>query len=279
MKNLKCFSLTSYNITFYFDRLVIPLLRRMKHLEKLTLYLRIDTLYGLKEKKKLFLDGKYLDNEILIYMSQLRSLIFYISIEIGINDLPGKCPVDILETFGKMKYGEVACILDKLNKFKSAYHVYSLPFRFTRLGTISNHFPNILFDTVTHLYVTDVVAMKHEFFIQISRCFPVLKHFSLKNEEMQSSNADQNLSHSVIEYPHLVSLHIMYVAKDYLVQFLLETKSYLPCLTELKVSYYQLKFVTMNFTRDTMRQNCSKVKRLILEKNLPKHAFQYFPSL
>ncbi|CAF1143592.1 unnamed protein product [Rotaria sordida] len=148
-------------------------------------------------------------------------------------------------------------------------------------GNISNRFPNMIFDTVTHLYAYDTIPMEHEFFMQISRNFPKLKCFSMKNDNRQTRNCDQWNSYPIIEYSHLISLDIMNVNTDYVEQFLLQTKTHLPCLTELKVNYNQLATVTMNFTRDETRHNCSKVKRLILKESkvFSKDYYRYFPSL
>ncbi|CAF3751273.1 unnamed protein product [Rotaria sordida] len=280
LHNLKCFSLTSYNITFDYDELVVPLLRRMTYLEKLTLYLRIRT------PNRYIIDGTHLHNEILVHMPKLQIFIFYISTEIYTHRLiPHKSLDDIQQTFTNWKYGQTDCILDNVIG-STITHVYSLPFTFTYLEKITNQFPTIGLNTVTHLYVYDEVSMKHEFFMRINRDCPMLKCFSLKNEMEQSWNCDEfksdnNLSYSIIEYSHLISLDIAYVNIDYVVQFLLETKTHLPCLTELKIKYNQLKTVTMNFTRNTTRRNCSKVERLIIEESrqFSKDVYQYFPSL
>ncbi|CAF2666240.1 unnamed protein product [Rotaria sp. Silwood2] len=281
LHNLKCFSLTSYYVTLDYDESVVPLLRRMTHLEKLTLYVRT-------RSRSAFVDGTHLQNEILLHMPQLHSFIFYISSENLTFDLVHrKSYDDIQQTFTNIKYGQTSCIIDNFNGgFKAICHIYSLPFIFTRLEKITTHFPTIVFDTVTHLSAYDVISMKHEFFMRISRAFPMLKHFSLENERSQTWEGgkwklDQNSSYSIIKYPNIISLDIMHVDIDYVVQFLLETKTYLPNLTELKVNYYQLKSATMNFTRDATRSNCSKVKRLIVEvpRVFSKDVYQYFPSL
>jgi hypothetical protein len=67
----------------------------------------------------------------------------------------------------------------------------------------------------------------------------------------------------------------------YTEQFLLETKSYVPCLNELRVDYERLKTVTENFTRNATRLNCLGVKRLITEVTLTHtNDFSlYFPLL
>ncbi|CAF1159911.1 unnamed protein product [Rotaria sordida] len=103
----------------------------------------------------------------------------------------------------------------------------------------------------------------------------------LQSWDVNEWQYDNNSTFSVIEYSHLTSLDIMRVHLDYIAQFLLETKAHLPRLTELKVSYDQLKMVTMNFTRDTTRRNCSKVEQLLVEEStaFSKDVYQYLPSL
>jgi hypothetical protein len=71
--------------------------------------------------------------------------------------------------------------------------------------------------------------------------------------------------YSVIGYPNLISLHIRCAENYYIEQFLLDTKTYAPRLTEIEICYNQLKTVTQNFTRDTTRHSCGNVKRLIFE--------------
>ncbi|CAF1064472.1 unnamed protein product [Rotaria sordida] len=281
LHNLKCFSLTSYDLIMNYDDLVVPLFRRMTHLEKLTLYFRI-------LHRNAFVDGTHLQNEILAHMPQLHTFTFYISTqEVIFSSFPRKSNSDIERTFTNIRYGQTACIIDSFNgDHKAICHVYSLPFTFTRLETITTHFPFIVFDTVTILSAYDMIPMQHEFFMRISQAFPMLKYFSMKNERSQSLKCDEwksdkNSSYSIIEYPHLMSLDVMYADIDYIAQFLLETKTHLPRLTQLKVDYYQLKTVTMNFTRDTIRRNCSKINRLIVKVPtvFSKDVYQYFPSL
>ena len=65
----------------------------MSHLEKLTLYLRV-------ENRDRFIDGTHLQDEILVHMPQLNSFIFYISTNVNtvglINHPTGE---DIQRTF------------------------------------------------------------------------------------------------------------------------------------------------------------------------------------
>jgi len=259
----------------------LPLLRRMKHLEKLTLDLHID-------KRSLFVDGTHINNEILVHMPQLHTFIFYISTEMNIDNLTNRKSIsDIQQTFTNIKYGETDCIVDYFHQYQAICQVFSLPFTFTHMENISNRFPTIVFDTVTYLSVYDTIPMKHEFFMRISQAFTILKYLVVKNEMMQSLDhnewkSDENSSYSVIEYSHLISLDVSRANLDYIVQFLLETKTHLPCLTTLKVDFDELTTATMDFTRDAMRRNCSKVKQLIPRMGrrcIPLGADRYFPAL
>ncbi|CAF4755173.1 unnamed protein product, partial [Rotaria sp. Silwood2] len=147
-------------------------------------------------------------------------------------------------------------------------------------------FPPIIFSSVTHLKLLDTLPFKPEFFIRITQSFPSLKYLFVRNIRSplwsfcESSSVNDH-SCSIVEYSHLISLDIDFVNIDYVDQFLNESKTRLPCLTELVVQFDQLKNVTENFTRDATRRNCAKVKRLIV-KNLidfPKVVYRYFPSL
>ncbi|CAF4168153.1 unnamed protein product, partial [Rotaria sp. Silwood2] len=86
---------------------------------------------------------------------------------------------------------------------------------------------------------------------------------------------------SIIEYLHLISLDVERANPYYIEHFLNETKTRLPCLTKLKVNYGDLKQVTENFSRDEMRLNCGRVKRLIVERSIvyPEYVYHYFPLL
>ncbi len=254
----------------------------MTHLEKLSLYLRIGTHNIFVGGTSSCVDCAYLQNEILVHMSQLHTFNFYISTEIlSIHSVPRISSNDIQQTFSNVKYGQTGCIIDYFGGFNTICHVYSLPFTFTRLEKITTHFPLIVFHTVTHLSAYDFVSFEHEFFMRISQAFPLLKCFSIENGRRQYGNCNDNPSYSVIQFTHLTSLDITRAHRDYIEQFLLETKTHLSCLTDLKVNYHDLKTVTMNFTRDATRHNCSKVNRLIVEESITflKKVYQYFPLL
>jgi hypothetical protein len=92
---------------------------------------------------------------------------------------------------------------------------------------------------------------------------------------------DNYPAYSIIEYPHLISHDFMCANMDYVLELLLKIKTHLSYLTESKIKYRHLTTVTVNFTRDGPRSNCSKVKRLIFEKpeRFSEDIYRYFLSL
>ncbi|CAF1395446.1 unnamed protein product [Rotaria sordida] len=105
LPHLKCFSLICYEKTNAYDNRVLPLLRRMTYLEKLTLYLRL-------HDRNIFVNGTHLHREILMHMSQPHTFIFYISTEIEINDsIDRLSDNDIQQTFTNIGYHRVACAM------------------------------------------------------------------------------------------------------------------------------------------------------------------------
>ncbi|CAF5152232.1 unnamed protein product [Rotaria magnacalcarata] len=123
--------------------------------------------------------------------------------------------------------------------------------------------------------------------MRIARSFPLLKHLRIFNVESQALDSlitfssDNCQLHSIIEYPHLTILDVQYAHRDYVEQFLNETKTFIPCLTEFEVSVDHLKAVTKDFTREETQRNCAKVKRIFPLGSLvySKDIFLYFPSL
>jgi hypothetical protein len=280
LPNLKCFSLTIGSLTYGYDTQVVPLLCRMCNLEELTLYLRI-------EDRARFVDGTQLHNEILSHMLHLHTFTFYISTHSEIDhSVPYLSNDDIQQTFINIGYKQVACIVDYFNSENAYCHAFSLPFTFDQLELFDNNFPNIMYNNVTYLFIRDAVPFKHEFFVRIAQSFPLLKSLRVMNRQPQVQDPrelefNNNRSYSVIEYPHLVVLDIMYGHIDYVELFLHESKTRLPHLTELRIKYDILQTVTEYFTRNATRLNCIKVKRLFIEETIvyPKDFYRYFPLL
>jgi hypothetical protein len=220
-------------------------------------------------------------------MPRLHTFSFYIESEIRFdNSVHHLSDNDIQQTFTNIGYHQIACNVHYCRNRRAICQLFSLPFIFNRLERITNKFPNIIFNNVTYLKALDVIPFKYEFFIRIAKAFPSLKHFSIINPfsplwDIDSDTDDNIDSHPYIEYLNLTSLDVNYADDYYIEQFLLNTKTYVPCLTEIKIRFDQLQTVTENFTRDATRYSCRNIKRLIFKKtmNYPKELYLYFPSL
>lgn len=186
----------------------------MSCLEELTLYLHISN-------RPVFIDGTHLYNDILTYMPRLHTFTFYIQTE---NDIDGSVlrlsNDDIQRTFINIGYRQVACLVNYHGTFTARCHVFSLPFKFNSLDYMINNFPNIIFNSVTHLTLWDQVPCKHEFFIRVTRYFPPLvKYLSVNNlrppvwKFLVSLPIDDDWC-SIIEYSHVISLDISFVDVD-----------------------------------------------------------------
>ncbi|CAF4262047.1 unnamed protein product [Adineta steineri] len=252
----------------------------MLHLEELTLILHISGRSILKS-------GTDFDDKLLIHMKQLHRFIFYVQSTERINDPTIPISIsDIEQSFINRKYGQVACMIDCLDSSSILYRIFSLPTKFNYLNDITNNIPNIIFNSVTYLKLKDRNAFKHEFFVRLQRSFPNVKHLSISNIQQRYWRCNERYLLekdwcSIIEFSHLIVLDVKDANFYYLEHFLNETKTHLPCLTELKVNYDHLKRVTENFTKDEIRRNCSRVQRIILERPIvyAEHVYRFFPSL
>ncbi|CAF4486744.1 unnamed protein product [Rotaria sp. Silwood2] len=237
LQNLKCFSLTYESLTNEYDNQVVPLLRQMCNLQDLTLYIQI------KERNRL-VDGIQLENDVLIHWLKIQTFVFYIcTFTYSNHPVTPLSNDDIQRTFSNVKFGQVSC------------------------RYIGNSYTNTIFKNVTFLCVYDGIPFEHEFFVRLARCFPLLKALLIINYKAQSKDSarsehDNNESFEVVQYLHLRSLEFCRTHIDYVEQMLNESKTHLPCLTELVIDYDQLKTITNNFTRDATRLNCINVEEL-----------------
>ena len=191
---------------------------------------------------------------------------------------------EMKQTFLNRKYKQILNILPtRVNR--STYHVFTLPFQFVKLMLIGSELPDIKFDCVTELSIEEVVPFQNKFFVRISKCFPMLKHFSVSNSSSILSNqttADENISRdSIIEYPHLISFDLFRTCTQIIDQFLNENKTHLPRLGHLTIQYEDLRNVTQDFTREATRYNCANVTKLTTYREMvgSKQFHLYFPLL
>ncbi|CAF1323765.1 unnamed protein product [Adineta ricciae] len=278
LPNLKCFSLKSFNRLKEFD-VIVSLLRRMINLEKLSLYLRVKCHHQP-------INGAHLIDP-LNHMPKLDSFTFYIGSSVETFDFSPKLSnASIQQTLTHIREDCVSNI-HYLTDNNAVCHIFSVPFLFDHLEDLGNGFANISFPYVTFLIIADCNSFEHEFFVRIGRSFPLLTYLRIFNMKDQLSNNWNGLSYekvqsnSTVEYPHLTSLDVRYSSRDYLEQFLNESKAYAPFLTNLATFAFYLKHVTENFTRQETRRNCKKIKQLLTSGFVERSTdfFRYFPSV
>jgi hypothetical protein len=273
LPNLKSFSLICYVLIENYDNEIVSLLHRMLNLEKLTLYLRIDYQYR-------FIDPIDLLNQFSTHLSQLNSFKFYLSVINNQNHF-----IKYLSNNNRnMKYQQTSDIVCFYNN-EVTYHLFTLPFEFIKIFNIGNRFPNIRFNNVIELWVLDVVPFEHEFFLRISRAFPLLKNFVVTDFKSVLINdihlSDNIQSYEIVKYPHLTALDLTRAGVSCVDQFLNENKTHLPRLNQLRIFYETLRITTENFTKEATRRNCANITRLITYRQFAgsQDYYSYFPLL
>ncbi|CAF1301761.1 unnamed protein product [Rotaria sordida] len=100
LPRLKHFSLTSFDDTIHYDKLIIPLLCRMINLEELILFLSIIRF------NSTFIDGIQLYDQFLIYMPRLNKFTFSIITVVVNNNIHLSSHKDIQHSFIGKRYGQ-----------------------------------------------------------------------------------------------------------------------------------------------------------------------------
>ncbi|CAF3643157.1 unnamed protein product [Rotaria socialis] len=221
---MKCFSLKTYFRFQQYDQ-ILSLLHRISYLESLTLYICV-------KGHNRIIDGTCVQNDFLAYMPQLHSFSFYINTSIDTRDLSYNVSREnIQQTLVNSGQQNATSIICNLTTYEIACSIFSLPFAFDYLEDVGNIFPNIVFSYVTCLLVQDCDAFRYEFFVRIAQSFPLLKYLRIFNIESRlpvdplTLSSDHSQSYTMVEYLHLTSLDVGYSHKDYLEQFLNETKA------------------------------------------------------
>ena len=273
---MKCFSLTLGWYTRYYDKKVVPLLRRMVKLEELALQLSV------MRTESTYIDGNQLYDDVLCYMPRLKKFIFNIHTYIVNHHIRTDLPSNdaIRNSFIKRGFQSVDSYADdKLIDNTGNCHVYSLPYPFRDFLFMSSCFQGGKFDQVRKLLMFDRRPFEHKLFKIISQDFPYLQKLTILNLKPQENEQDH--SSSLITFNHLFKLILVSVHQDYVMQFLSDRKTHLPCLTHLEVEYTKLAIATNYFTCDATRLNCSRIRSLIICDLFvrPPNFDSYFPSL
>ncbi|CAF3400043.1 unnamed protein product [Rotaria sp. Silwood2] len=256
LPNLQCFTLILKSVLLAYNNFLIPLLHRMLNLEELSLcFVNHNTP---------IIDGNDLKMNIMNYMTKLKKFKFNIHSVIQINNqinLPSN--EHIQHTFKNFaNKNQIISSIDcfpKANEFHC--HIYSYPYIWTDYDNITNSFRGGLFKSVLKLSLVDERPFEHEFFLRIAKSFPCVEELHVDNREPQKND---NQQWSIIEYSYLMQLDLLKTHENYVEQFLNNTKLSLLHNICFRVDYNTLQRVTDNFTSDTTRMNCSKIKYLFL---------------
>jgi hypothetical protein len=225
----------------------------MINLEKLHLCLKI---WG----RNSFIHGNNLKRNIINHMPQLNQFTFNIHSTVRLHDLISLLSnEDIQHTFNDFQNNKIISCVDYFSEMeRDQCHIYSYPYELKEYHQITNNFPGGIFKHVREISLFDERPFEHEFFFQISQSFPLMNKLTLINDKPQNhkrngKSDDDNQHLSIIEYPHLSHLNLDEALDDYIEQFLVYTKTWLPNSVYLSVHYQVLKRVTEHFKRNTTR--------------------------
>ncbi|CAF4789298.1 unnamed protein product [Rotaria sp. Silwood1] len=170
--------------------------------------------------------------------------------------------------------------LESFYRFQQYDKIVSLLRRMSYLEKLTLYLPikdrnRVIDGTYVQRDILDYMSLLHSFTFYICTYVETVDlSYKLTSEDIQQTltgigqqhainglmtfSSDNCQLHSIIEYPHLTILDLENADKDYVEQFLNETKAYVPCLTKLGVFVHDLKVVTKDFTREETRRNCAK---------------------
>jgi hypothetical protein len=254
-------------MTHFYMSLIAPLLRRMCHVEELSLrmsFRRVET--------ERFIDGHVVYDEVVAHLPRLKRFQFsLLTFLINVN-VPIAIPSndDVQRSFAENGFGAVGSFVECHPVHSKGFcHAYSLPFAFDVFNSLSNGYNRSHdFSRVTTLVMFGYASFEHELFANIASDFPHVKSLAVYHLSPQKLKQQQRAIHGVplITFPRLKKLTRI---------------TRLPRLHELEVRFDDLQTLTDNFTNDAARRNCSQVIRFTSEESVapPASFYAYFPRL
>jgi hypothetical protein len=250
----------------------------MFNLEKLSLSLVI-------RNSNEFVDGNDLKKNIIDRLPRLNSFAFNIrSRKVFCNQINFLSNDDIQRTFSTFQNQIISCVDYFPETEYSQCHIYSYPYKLTYYTDITNNFPGGLFQYVNEVSLFDEQPFEHEFFLQIVQSFPFMKKLTVINQKPQNKRRCEQLNNHdqtvpIIQCPRITLLDLYRVHDDYIEQFLVDTNTCLPDTIYLIINYKSLERVTHNFTRNSTRINCAKLRSLgiSVKHPIPGCVKDYFP--
>ncbi|CAF1328519.1 unnamed protein product [Rotaria sordida] len=238
------------------------------------------------ESKTTFIDGNDLKENIINHMSRLNTFTFSIRSLVDLrNQTELRSNEDIQHTFKNFKYNQIISYVDHFQeKQYSQCHIYSYPNKRKYWNNITNNFPGGLYKYVREVSLYDERPFEHEYFLRIGEAFPFMEELTINNKKPQMNKLHResksgNEDFSIIKYPHLTRVKFLAVHDDYVEQFLVDTTMCLPNNVFLAVCGQALERITENFTRNTTRINCAKLRLVYLvgKYEITQQLKDYFP--
>jgi hypothetical protein len=242
---------------------VISLLQHLSNIESLSLFLSVDKT-GITPKR--FIDGFFLETNIIPYMSYLRQFNFHIR---SILKNASHVTVDQIRQSFEKRQQSFDYVLDYFNNKYGQCQIYSLPFIGTRLEFVSNRFPlfnnNNTFSNVTILLLfDDVKPFESIFFERLVHALPRLHTLEIINQLEQQEK--MIATKTKIDFGHLDVLILIDVHMDYAEYFL--GQIHLSSIKKLMIDkYILLTIIAQN--QQQARENCARVR--ILKTTKPSY--------
>ncbi|CAF3033751.1 unnamed protein product [Rotaria sp. Silwood2] len=231
----------------------ISLLQHLLNVEYLTLLLAI----GVQgTTPNYFIDGFFLERNILPYMPRLRQFNYHIR---SILKNASHITIDQIRQSFRKQQQPFGCVLDHFNNNYGQCQIYSLPFIGARLDFVSNRFPlfdiNKTFSNVTILLLfDDIKPFESVFFERVAQTLPRLRTLEIINQlEQQEKTTVKKIS---IDFVHLAVLILYDIHMDYAQQFLCQI--HLPSLIELAINK-DILLTIIDENQQQARDNCSRV--------------------
>ncbi|CAF0862540.1 unnamed protein product [Adineta ricciae] len=243
-------------LTYYYDRQIVPLLRRMSNLEELSLFLTV------LRFDSTFIDGKQLYNDFLSAMTRLQKFSFNIHTQLDNKETEIHLPSsnDLRESFFEIGYENVDAFGDiNFVNNRADSHIFSLPYEFKQFYFMTSVFPGGKFDQVQMLAMFDRRPFEHRLFKIIARDLPFLRLLVVANREGQQI---EDHSDECVTFSHLCKLTLGYSHSDYAKEFLCNENVALPRLTNLAITYQTLETVTNSFTHHQARRTCNRITKI-----------------
>lgn len=240
------------------------------------------SLYFVLIRRKKFIDGYELKENIINHLPRLNQFVFNICSMISTgNQISLPSNDDIQCTFTSFTNNQIISSVDYFSKAKNGQcRIYSYPYTMNYYYNITNDFPGGLFECVHKISLFDERPFEYDFFIEIAQAFPFLTKLSLTNRKPQILK-NNKIDYPLIKYPYLNDLELINVHKDYVEIFLDSTKMLFSNDIFLAIDYRPLRRATHDFKRDAMRINCSKVTTLSIPAKfkLSQRFKTYFPRM